>query len=703
MSLFFLDRDFLPSVKAMVKEPRGNFTIAFCYFSIALLSALYYFIFHGPVNLHDMSHYLVSGVSMARDHADFIYPYSSMDPEGGGSAYGYFQENAQLIDVTKGYPSKLYSALFSIWFEVFGTLRFYSAHIVALVMITLSNMLLFAVARVFFTGVKQLLFVVTVAFTPVVVTAVYPGNDTFAYFASIFVLWCCFCTRLSPLSIGLLIGALSHFRSQIIFFIFILPVLLAWISERRSWRTTIFSSVAGILFSYLLIGFLLKLPIETAGASGGGLEFYIKFFMTSFYGPGDIAIVLDQFAHNAVNLSDKNYLYIFFFTGILGLFVKDAIFPRALAFSAVLVVIFPLIIYSLDRYSAPHARYYVGAIPLLVLSWFLLLENRVWVKSNMIAALTALIVFSAWYSINGFPINNVSSFSTIKSRIKFLDFAGADTALRDNFDEKSLLITNHSLPSGLSKLRNFIPYPKFEEFKLGDNREVDGLVFVYSDKGVNDFFRPVDWFVNGVLPDEIRDMSGTVFKKIYSQASNMYPEFTRPEAEAKFVIYKNVDASRVRTFDSSGKRTYLVNFHDELNTPLTKSPNFDADGAWSGAAHRLANSGGVEVGPGPESSNILFQTFPVKPGEKLKIQAVAMRVSNTPAKGRLQINWLDGEGKFLNASISLFSASIDASKYSKVFVAPLNAVQGVVYVTPHDEHSVLVFKSMEVLRASQDD
>lgn len=702
MSLFLLDRDFVPNVKAMIKEPRGNVAVVSCYFLIALLSVLYYFIFHGPANLHDMSHYLVSGVSMARDHADFIYPYSSMDPEGGGSAYGYFQENAQLIDVTKGYPSKLYSALFSIWFEVFGTLRFYSAHIVAMAVITLSNMLLFAVARVFFIGVKQLLFVVTVAFTPVVVTAVYPGNDTFAYFASIFALWCCFCTRLSPLSIGLLIGALSHFRSQIVFFVFILPILLAWISEKKSWKVTVVGSVAGVVFSYLLIGFLLKLPMESAGASGGGIEFYIKFFLTSFYGPGDIGIVADQFVRNVVNLSDKNYIYIFLFTGLLGLFVRDSALPKALSFSAVLIVVFPLIIYSLDRYSAPHARYYVGAIPLLVLSWFLLLENRDWIKSNVMAFLTAVIVFSAWYSINGFPISNVTSLSAIKSRVQFLDFAGADTALRDDFSESDLLITNHSLPSGLSKLRNFIPYPKFEEFKLGDNREIDGLVFVYSDKGVNDFFRPTDWLVDGSLPDEISDNAGNVFKKIYSQTSNLYPQFTRSEVEAKLVIYKNIDSTRTKKFDSFGKRIYTVHFHDELNVPVTKSPHFESAGDWAGMLSRSAKFGDVEVGPGPESGNILSQVFSVKPGEKLKVEGIAARAENVSGKGRLQINWIDGQGKFISAGISIFNATKEPKKYSKVFVAPLNAIQGVVYVTPHDERSVLLFKSMEVLRSKDD-
>ncbi|UZE19662.1 hypothetical protein LOY70_08705 [Pseudomonas sp. B21-054] len=703
MSFFLLNRDFVPEIQSLITRRQNNVSTLACYLLVAVFSVFYYLIFHGPANLHDVSHYLVSGVAMARDHANFIYPYSSMNPEGGGSAYGYFQENSQLIDVTKSYPSKLYSSVFSLWYLMFGTMRFYSAHLLSIGVIVVSNMLLFAIARRFFVGLKQFLFIISVAFTPVVITAVYPGNDTFAYFSSILVLWCCFCTRLSPLSIGLLIGALSHFRSQIIFFLFVLPALLVWVSERKSWPKILIGSVTGVIISYLVIGMLLKLPINSTDVSGGGLEFYIRFFLTSFYGLGDIRIVIDQFIHNVVNLSDKNYLYIFLFTGVLGLFANNVKLSQGLSFCALVIVVFPLCIFSLDRYSAPHARYYVGAIPFLVLSWFLFLECRGWVKSNVLAVFTTVLVVSAWYSINGFPLSNASSISAIKSRVEFLDFAGADTVLRENFNESDLLITNNSLPSGLSKLRNFIPYPTYQEFKNGDNREIDGLVFVYADKGVNDFFKPVDWMVNGSLPDEIRDGAGTTFKRVFYQTSHLDPDFTRPEDEAKFVLYKNVDSSRVKKFDSLGRRVYSVNYHDELNVPVTKSPFFDDSKFWSGHPHLLKDSLGVEVGPGADNSNILSQRFSTKAGDVLKVQAVALNSRKRSGKGRLQINWIDQQGQFINTSISIFNATSEPKKYNKIFVAPSNAAEGIVYVTPHDKDSVLKFISMEVLRASQDD
>lgn len=703
MGVFLRKLDFIPDAQALIISRENNTFGLLGYFLIVLFSVVYYFIFHGPASLHDISHYLVSGISMARDHADFIYPYSSMNPEGGGSAYGYFQKNEQLIDVTKSYPSKLYSSFFSLWYLIFGTMQFYSAHFLTVGVFVVSNMLLFSIARRFFVGVKQLLFVICVLFTPATISMVSPGNDTFAFLASIFVIWCCFCTRLSPLSIGLLIGGLSHFRSQIIFFIFVLPVLLVWISEKRDWQKIIVESVAAIVSSYLIIGALLKFPINSADASGGGLEFYIRFFLASFYGPADIKIIFDQFIHNFINLSDENHLYVFLFTGILGLFAVGGRLARGLAFCGFLIVVFPLCIYSLDRYSAPHARYYVGAIPFLVLSWFLLLESRKWVRSNVVAFLTAVLVVSAWYSINGFPLGNVSSFGVIKSRVEFLDFAGADAALRENFIESDLLITNHSLPSGLSKLRNFIPYPSFQEFRVGDNHEIDGLVFVYADKGVNDFFRPVDWLINGSLPEEIRDDSGVVFKRVFYQESDLFPEFTSSENEAKFVLYKNIDSSRAKKLDDLGQRIYSVSYHKELNVSAIKSPTFDAPKYWAGSIKTLEGLAGVEVGPGFENSNILSQRFSARIGEGLKVQAVVSSNGKYPGKGRLQVNWIDSQGRFINASISTFNASSAPRRYSSVFIVPLTAVEGIVYVTPHDKDSILRFKSMEVLRTSKYD
>lgn len=701
MSVFLRDRNFLPEVGAMLNKHQTGFYTPVSYLLIGLLSIAYYLMFHGAANLHDISHYLVSGVAMARDHANFIYPYSSMDPEGGGSAYGYFQENSQLIDLSKSYPSKLYSGLFSLWYLIFGDMRFYVPHIVSLSVIVVSNLFLFAIARQFFSGLKQGLFVVCVAFTPVVVTAMNPANDTFAYFASILVLWCCFCTRLSPLSIGLIVGGFSHFRSQIIFFVFILPILFIWLSDRRSSLRAGFETVGGILASYMVIGMLLKLPITAEEVPGGGLDFYIRFFLASFYGPSDIAIITEQFIRNVVNLGDKNYLYLFVFTGLLTLFVKENVLPKALAFSALLLVAFPLCIYSLDRYSPPHTRYYVGAIPFLVLSWFLLLESCKSVKSNLMAVVTSLFLLTAWYSVNGFPLRNIASVDVIKSRVNFLDFRGAEKALAEQFNDSDLLITNHALPSGLSKLKNFIPYPAFSEFKQGDNKEIDGLVFVYADKGTNDFFRPVDWLVNGSLPDVIKDDSGISFKKVFMQTSKLNPTSLREEEEAKFVLYKNTNSLQPKSFDGKGLRTYSVSYHNELNKLATQAPNFVPATMWNGKINSVGGNEGVIVGPGYNNANVLSQSFSVKGAEMLKVRASVSSAGSKPANGRLQINWADEKNNFLGASITVFKASSESHIYSKVFLAPAAASQGVVYVTPHDEKGILNFKSMEVLRASE--
>lgn len=65
--------------------------IKFAWYSVvAALSVLHYLLYHGVTNLHDISHYIISGAAMVRDHANLIYPYSSMNPEGGGDCIWFF-------------------------------------------------------------------------------------------------------------------------------------------------------------------------------------------------------------------------------------------------------------------------------------------------------------------------------------------------------------------------------------------------------------------------------------------------------------------------------------------------------------------------------------------------------------------------------------------------------------------------------------
>lgn len=677
--------------------------IKFAWYSVvAALSVLHYLLYHGVTNLHDISHYIISGAAMVRDHANLIYPYSSMNPEGGGTAYGFFQDNSRLIDLGKSYPSRLYSSLFAGFYLLTDSLRFFYAHVVSIIAFMGANLFLFAISTRFFTGLKQALFVLTVSFTPVVASVVHPSNDVIGYFFSVLILWACLCSRLSLLSIGLLIGVFSHFRSQIVFLLPVVTFFLIYIGDRRSWRRIVISIVAGGLASYFFVDFLLNLIVNSTNAAGGGIDFYVKFFLQSFYGPNEIWLIVDRLLRNLVNLSSPNFLYIFFFTGLLGLVARGALLQKGLVISAFMIVFVPLIIFSLDRSSDPHARYYVGAIPFLVLSWFLAMPESkgesIEVGQNGLAITTFALIVVSWLSIYGIPLKNVSSVNVIKNRLEFLDFPGVDVVLANNFAQDDLIITNHALPSGLASLRNFIPLPPFDEFRAGDNREVDGLIFVYANEGVDSFFKPVDWLQKGQLPAEIMDDHGTRFRKVRDIKSRLTNAAGNIEAEVSFVVYRNSDANREKFLDGSGRRIFKTGYLEGLTKLRIDSPSFDDSKAWNGVLSKAdPNSVEVLVGPGPNSTNVLSQRFPVEAGESLKITARVSNGREKPSKGRLQVNWLAHDERFLGAAISVFNTTELEQVYSKKIIVPHYAKWGVVYVTPHGKDDVLKYRSMEVL------
>ncbi|NDE42993.1 MAG: hypothetical protein EB073_01620, partial [Burkholderiaceae bacterium] len=59
----------------------------------------------------------------------------------------------------------------------------------------------------------------------------------------------------------------------------------------------------------------------------------------------------------------------------------------------------------------------------------------------------------------------------------------------------------------------------------------------------------------------------------------------------------------------------------------------------------------------------------VRPGVKYQNSVVA-RCFQGPSMGRVQINWLDKDGKFINASIKTFDCSHDWTEYSMIVIAP---------------------------------
>lgn len=665
------------------------------YIAIAAASILYYLAFHGPANLHDIAHYIVAGVAMVRDHANLVYPYSSMDPEGS-SAYSYFQANSHLVSVHKSYPSKLYSALFSLDFAATGRMHFHTAHLIAMACITGSNILLYSIARKLIEPHARLLFLTGIMFLPLMSSVLYPSNDAVGYFTAVLVLWACLSPAISPLLIGLIIGTSAQLRSQMIFFIIFAPFLLYVIDDRRSR----IGSAAGVaiagLIAYITIGAATSYYFDLPKSDGeGGINFYIKFFLQSFYGPDNLPIIFKQFTTNLLNLGHEGYLSIYLYIGILALFSRKCVLARALATTGFLVVSVPLVIYSLDRYSAPHPRYYTGAIPFFALAWFLILKNQTKKISLIVGFATALFVTVTWHKSFQSMYQNVTSIEVIKNRLTFLDFADAGITLDGAFQADSLLLTNHALPSGLSNLKNFIPCPDYNEFIEGDNKEIDGITFLYSEKGVNSFFKPASWMQNGSLPEIIEDKQGTRFEKIAHYTSYLRNGNGETEDTVYFLVYKNMAATN-HSANSQGQRVYSVAYHPDLTHLVTSSPDLSDLTPWHPRESENERGAGQTVGPGPDNRNVLTQPFYTNGNSEFLVTAIARSATGRASRGRLQVNWLDAQGSLLKADIGVFTTSENDQQYRRFMIAPPGATSGWVYVTPHGEKDIIHFTSMGV-------
>ncbi|SCW85408.1 Dolichyl-phosphate-mannose-protein mannosyltransferase [Paenibacillus tianmuensis] len=174
-----------------------------------------------------------------------------------------------------------------------------------------------------------------------------------------------------------------------------------------------------------------------------------------------------------------------------------------------------------------------------------------------------------------------------------------------------------------------------------------------------------------------------------SQVKLTIPDDLRNQFEALEVHqYKLIIDSN--NIEDIGSRTSLIN-----------NPSFEKGvESWIGLKEtqiiQNAHTGnyGAKVGPG--TANSAFQTIAVKPEEDLVISAWAKSINNSNAVGRLQINWADQNGNFIEAYIKIFNVSEKYEYQLAVTKPPQNAEKALVYISPHDETSEIVYDDVNV-------
>ena len=77
-----------------------------------------------------------------------------------------------------------------------------------------------------------------------------------------------------------------------------------------------------------------------------------------------------------------------------------------------------------------------------------------------------------------------------------------------------------------------------------------------------------------------------------------------------------------------------------------------------------------------------IQAVAVSSGRRY-MNAVTARCYKEKTLGRIQVNWLDAKGQFVNTDIQTFECSKEWTTHAMEVIAPVNAAVAVVYTTGH--------------------
>jgi hypothetical protein len=99
---------------------------------------------------------------------------------------------------------------------------------------------------------------------------------------------------------------------------------------------------------------------------------------------------------------------------------------------------------------------------------------------------------------------------------------------------------------------------------------------------------------------------------------------------------------------------------------------------WEGSGKLIPGGKTVEVsGPHP-----LYQNVPAKAGRRY-LYSVHARCIDKPGPFRVQVNWHDSKGGFINASITVTQCTTEWQEVKKILRAPPGTAEALVYATGH--------------------
>lgn len=147
------------------------------------------------------------------------------------------------------------------------------------------------------------------------------------------------------------------------------------------------------------------------------------------------------------------------------------------------------------------------------------------------------------------------------------------------------------------------------------------------------------------------------------------------EGEKKQALIEKV-TEKIAEYGSLSVRKIKADYL--FKTEVLSNPDFSSINGWVLASEAKYDAGAGIILASVDSS--ATQVVAVSPGGRY-LNTVVARCAKEMSTGRVQVNWLNAKGRFVNADIKAFECSSVWTEYTMEATAPLNAAKAVVYVT----------------------
>jgi len=484
---------------------------------IFVISTVSYILNFKCGHLHDASHYLTAGISYIRDHSDLIYPYNV----GGTQNHTYknYLTEEKTIPYRVNYPSKLYSIIIAFESYLSNSVSLLGSSIFTYLCFILSAILIwYAISNTLCNKLTAFAFTVLCVFSPVVGATLSQGNDVSGLLAISIVLYL-ISKKISSydLLIGVTVGIFIHLRTQNII---LLPIsLLLCYCFINGWNWKI--SITRIILSSAIVFFSIKYCIIfiVNDATSTQSSFYSNHYSNSFYKLNEYNELYTKFIKNLEDFFVYPEIGVLTIIATVVLIMLPSKIGVIACISGMMWIALPFVVYTLDRFSGPHLRYYSGAIPLLYLSIFAnILKNNLFEK-NVIRAILLLLFFCAWNN------RDLISKGWVKSKMTsyfytFPRFLEVSESCKNNFNSKSVVLSNHALSSAFFKFDKIFPLIDKNEFLNLNNTNIDGIILFEAVGSPDVFFNNKTWTEFGAPPNYLRDIFGNTFSKVFTEKTS---------------------------------------------------------------------------------------------------------------------------------------------------------------------------------------